>query len=136
MAGLAAEFHDATLIGVRRNGGDVVLDATLFIHRSDGRPGWDVGEGWYQDAEIVLSEAAILQEPASLPISISDGAATVKGQRFANLLPLPCDLNGGVEIDLSGPEGVLRVTAATIRITLAGQPGPFEPFHRSRANPA
>ena len=57
MANLAVEFHDSSVEGVRWIGGDALLEMSVFVLRSEGRPGWDDGDGWFQDAEVVLYQA-------------------------------------------------------------------------------
>lgn len=127
MAKLAVEFHDGTLMSVRREGADSVLVMNLFILSSDGRPGWDAGVGWYQDAEVRLRDAEIQQGPA-VPLDVIDGVVQVNDQAYPDVLDLPCDLHGQVTVTLSGTEGVFGARAKGIRVELLGEPGDIEPF--------
>lgn len=126
MANLAVEFHDSTLESVRRDGTDSVLVMNLFILSSDGRPGWDSGIGWYQDAEVRLRDATIEQEPTGT-LDVMDGTVQVNDQAFPDVLNLPCDLHGQVTVLWSGIEGTFRARAKGIQVQLLGEPGDIEP---------
>jgi hypothetical protein len=131
MKKLAVEFHDATVKAIHRRGGDLVLELSVYVHRSEKRPGSDDGDGWYQDAEARLLGSTPQREPARLPLNVSEGSVTVGGAALADLLPLPCNMTGSVEIELSGAEGALRATGSGLLVTLKGEPGPVEEFRRS-----
>jgi hypothetical protein len=62
---LAIEFHDATVHGIRSAGPDAVVEMTVYVHSSAGRPGFDAGVGWYQPAEMLLSDAVREQAPST-----------------------------------------------------------------------
>ena len=124
------EFHDSTLRSVRRVGTDAVLEMRVYVHSSKGRPGWDDGLGWYQDAEIVVVDAQIDEEPDEDLLDIYDGSVRVAQQLFENLLPLPCEMVGQLEIVLSGDGGTLIAKGRGIRVSLKGEPGPVEEFRR------
>jgi hypothetical protein len=124
----AVEFHDSTVKVIRWSGADAVLEMRVFIHSSVGRPGWDVGRGWYQEAEVTVAGAKIQQQPVGGCLSIFDGSVRVDGELFDNLIPLPCDMTGKVEIAFSGQEGALAATGTAIRFALKGEPGRVEAF--------
>lgn len=126
MANLAVEFHDSTLEAVRRDGADSVLVMNLYIHSSDGRPGWDAGVGWYQDAEVRLRHATIQREPTGA-LDVMDGTVHLNDQAFPNMLNLPCDVDGEVTVLLSGIEGTFMARAKGIKVELLGEPGDAEP---------
>jgi hypothetical protein len=130
MANLAVEFHDSSLARVRWIAGDALLEIHVFVHRSDGRPGSDDGDGWFQDAEVVLYEARIAEQPSGGSLNIMDGSARIGGELFENVLPLPCDVRADVEISFSGAAGILVATAKGLSLTLKGEPGPIEEFKR------
>lgn len=130
MPNLAVEFHDSRVEVVKWNGGDAVLEMNVFVLRSEGRPGWDDGDGWFQDAEVVLYEAKIGEQPSGGRLGIIDGSARSGGELFENILPLPCDVRADVEVSFSGAAGTFVATAKGLTLTLKGEPGPVEEFRR------
>lgn len=124
----AIEFHDSKLRAISWVGRDALLEMRVYVHRSDGGPGRDGGEGWFQDAEVLIAEAAVRAELAGGVLWVIDGFAEAAGERFDNLLPLPCDLAGDVELSLTGAEGTFRATGRGLRVTLKGEQGPVERF--------
>lgn len=128
MAHQAIEFHDSAVRSICYEGIDAVLEMRVYIHSSEGRPGLDEGQGWFQDAKIVISGAEVAQRPENDSLDIYDGSVRVAEEHFDNNLPLPCDLIGQVEIDFSGDQGLLVVKGRGIRVVLTGGPGPIENF--------
>jgi hypothetical protein len=124
----AVEFHDSRVRVIRWSGADAILEVSVYVHSSEGRPGCDDGRGWYHDAEMVVAGAEIRQRPASGGLNIIDGTVRVDDQVFDNLMPLPCDMTGKVEIAFSGHEGTFAATGRGIRILLKGGPGPVQEF--------
>lgn len=131
MERLAVELHDSAVERINSAGADVVLELSLHVHASSGRPGWDAGRGWYQDAEMVLSDARVSQRPSDDFLDIAVGSVLVDDQLFDNMLSLPCDIAGRVEIKFSGREGTLAAAGKAVRIKLKGEPGPVELFRPS-----
>jgi hypothetical protein len=108
------EFHDSVLAALKGEGGRCILELRpAYVHQSDGRPGIDAGEGFWQDIEIVISGAAIKKPALSLPCPINDGHLTVGEIRMSNLAPTTLReakkvslkiwmMVGGAEIEIEG----------------------------------
>jgi hypothetical protein len=124
----AVEFHDSSVERLRSAGRDAVLEMTVYVHGSTGRPGVDAGTGWYQDAEVIVSDAVLGQVPApsDWPLDLYDGAITVDRERFGNVVPLPFDRTGQatVEMELKDDARQFVVSGSRVRINLTGTPGP------------
>lgn len=123
---LGIELHDSTLHSVRFVGLDAVVNLTVYVHSSAGRPGVDAGTGWHQPAEMVVAEAVLAHEDAAVPLDIDEGVVTVGAERFENVLPLPFDRAGPVSILLQGGGGAFRARGSGLRIKLTGSPGASE----------
>lgn len=100
----------------------------MYVHGSTGRPGVDAGSGWYQRAEIVVSDAVRQQDPTAWPLDLYGGSVTVDGELFGNVVPLPCDRKGPADVEFEGDEGWLVMSGSRVRIVLTGTPGPAAPF--------
>ncbi len=125
---LAIEFHDSTVEAVRTAGRDAVLEMTVYVHGSAGRPGFDPGTGWYQPADLVLSGAVIGDRVPAPPLQLEDGTVTLGGERLDGCVPLPFDRTGEVQIELSAVEGTWRARGSRLRVVLRGTPGEIEEF--------
>jgi len=121
------EFHDSTVHAVRTAGGDAVVEMTVYVHSTAGRPGADPGTGWYQRAEMVVAGAVLGQNTPAAPLDLDDGVVTVD-ERFENVVPLPFDRNGRVNVVLQGVGGSFRASGSGLRISLKGSPGQAEDF--------
>jgi hypothetical protein len=92
-----------------------------YIHRSNGRPGFDAGEGFAQAAELLFPGADSLEEEGVCVGAISDGSISAEGLEFANLIPLPFELSGIVRATFTFVSGgVLKVRAAGVSCVLSG----------------
>lgn len=124
----AIEFHDSVVHAVRVVGSDTVVEMTVYVHASDGRPGVDAGAGWYQPAEMLLVGVSVDEHPQTAPLEVDEGAVTVEADRFENLVPMPFDRVGLVTVELRGRGNGFRAKASGLRIVLTGKPGMVEQF--------
>lgn len=108
------EFHDSVLAGFTEEGAKCVLDfRPAYVHRSEGRPGIDPGDGFWQDLRIVVCDAKIKKPDLVLPADIDDGLLTVGEIRMSNIAPTQFreekkvvmklfTMAGGAEIEIEG----------------------------------
>ncbi len=122
------ELHDSTIHALLHVDGNVVLMMNVCVHSSTGRPGRDDGHGWFQHAEVVIAGAEVNRMPEGATLRVRDGSVRVGTRRFENLLPLPCDMAGEVELEFHGQKGSVVVKGIGISVKLTGQPGPIEEF--------
>lgn len=91
----AIELHDSRVTEVVRAGDAVTVRlAPAYLHRSEGKPGWDRGTGWVQSWELVFSGATVVHPLGELPQELDHGWLWLGDQRFDDLLPLPLDHTG------------------------------------------
>ena len=80
----------------------------MYIHSSEGRPAIDAGTGWTQEAVIRLANAHIggkfSQESrdayGGYAHYLSDGSLRINGSVSDNLIPIPLDVQGDIELTL------------------------------------
>ena len=93
----AIEFHDSTVAGITPSENSIIVQfRPAYVHRSDGRPGFDAGSGFLQNLDLVLSEAVLKSTFTELPCDLGDGSLSVGNEVFDNLVPHPFDLRGKV----------------------------------------
>jgi hypothetical protein len=115
----AIELHDSECLAIEAGNdckGSVLLDA--YVHRSEGRPGWEEGEGGIQRVRVVFENITIDGMVGSLPAYIYEGSLEIGDVVFDNLIELPASYAGAVRLKVMLSEDarilVVSGTAATI----------------------
>ena len=91
----AIELHDSECLAVEVDTGGkgfVLLDA--YVHRSQGRPGWEDGEGGIQRIRVIFEAMLIEGMVGDLPAYICEGSLTAGSAVFDNLIDLPASYAG------------------------------------------
>jgi len=102
----AIELHDSRVIGITPSDSSVIVRfRPAYVHRSDGRPGFDPGSGWVQDCDLVVSEAVLESNFPVMPWVLDDGWLSFDDEVFENLMPLPLDVRGAVQFSARGLNG-------------------------------
>lgn len=131
------EIHDSALDRITLEGGVAVLHfPQVYIHSSEGRPGIDAGSGWTQEAVIRIGNAHIdgkfSQERRDAGSHhLSDGSLRIDGTVSDNLIPIPLDVQGDIELTLECWGEVVRVHGNSARLELMGTAEYVEEFHPS-----
>jgi hypothetical protein len=98
----AIELHDSYLGRINSLGNSVELYfEPAYIHQSSGRPGFEPGTGWNQNAVFKLQDASTEGEPFDLPADIYEGKLEIDGNEVRDLLPVPSDYSGRIVLTLS-----------------------------------
>ena len=123
----AIDFHDSTLVGVTISGDEVTLSfRPAYVHKSAGRPGWDPGSGWWQDAFVVMTGAAVNGTVPTLPCELDDGTLDDGQESWEDLVPLPMQRHGSIRLHLIPFVGEpLDISATGVSVSLVGE-GKFE----------
>jgi hypothetical protein len=125
----AIEIHDSALDQIALEGGMAVLHfPKVYIHSSAGRPAIDAGTGWTQEAVIRIGNAHIEGEfsPESREAYggyahyLSDGSLGIDGSVSDNLIPIPLDVQGDIELKLECWDNVVRVHGTSAKLELIG----------------
>ena len=134
----AIEIHDSELDEVTLEAGVAVLHFPhVYIHSSEGRPAIDVGSGWSQEAVIRIGNARVegkfSQESREAygghAHYLSDGSLRIDGSVSDNLIPIPLDVQGDIELTLECWGDVVRVHGNSAQLELIGTAEYVEEFH-------
>ena len=109
----------------------------VYIHSSDGRPAIDAGTGWTQEALIRIENAHIdgkLSNESTEAYSgqahcLSDGSLRIDGSVSDNLIPIPLDVKGDIELTLEWSGGIVHVHGNSASLELIGTAEYVEEFH-------
>jgi hypothetical protein len=134
----AIEIHDSAVDQITDEAGAAVLHfPEVYIHSSEGRPAIDAGTGWTQQAVIRIGNARIegkfSQESreayGGYAHYLSDGSLRINGAVSDNLIPIPLDAQGDIELTLECWGEVVRVYGSSARLDLIGAAKYVEEFH-------
>jgi hypothetical protein len=130
MASRKIEIHDSELTSFKVSDDHIILELSpAYIHMSDGRPGIDVGTGWIQNAVIRVRGEGILGSISELPCDLWNGYLKVDGELYDNLIPIPLDSAGNIELQFTSISGEsLQVRGDHITLELLGEPRYIEDF--------
>jgi hypothetical protein len=110
------EIHDSRVAGICKCDGTVTVHfVPAYLHKSEGRPAYDSGTGWVQEAWII-----------------------VDGERHNNLIPVPFETGKFTELRLiCDSVHTVTVKGRAVRLELAGEPRFVEefPHHKAERKP-
>jgi hypothetical protein len=125
----AIEIHDSAVDQITLEASAAVLQfPEVYIHSSEGRPAIDAGTGWTQKAVIRVSNAHIegkfSQESrdayGGYAHYLSGGSLRINGSVSDNLIPIPLDVQGAIELTLECWGDVVRVRGNSVKVELIG----------------
>jgi hypothetical protein len=125
----AIEIHDSALDKIALEGGVAVLHfQEVYIHSSERRPGVDAGTGWTQEAVMRIGNAHIEGEFSQESRDayggyahyLSGGSLGINGSVSDNLIPIPLDVLGDIELKLECWGDVVRVHGTSAKLELIG----------------
>ncbi len=129
MENRAIEIHDSAVDQIGLETGVAVLHfPEVYIHSSEGRPAIDAGTGWAQEAVIRVANAQIEGEFSQesrdayggFAHYLSGGSLRINTSVSDNLIPLPMDMQGDIELTLECWGNVVRVHGDSVRVELIG----------------
>lgn len=124
----AVEFHDSTIASAVVEGTVWILEASVWLHSSAGRPGSDRGKSWTQHARFRLESGSADRQPGAYPLNVTDGSVQADKDVYDNVVPLPFDRAGTITLRLSGNEGDLVISGRRLTIELVGEPEFIDEF--------
>jgi hypothetical protein len=137
----AIEIHDSAVDQITLEANVAVLRfAEVYIHSSQGRPAIDAGTGWTQEAVIRVANAHIEGEFSQesrdayggYAHHLSGGSLRINGSVSDNLIHLPLDAQGDIELTLECWGDVVRVHGSSVTAELIGTAEYVEEFHPSQ----
>ena len=126
------ELHDSKIAEiVSRHGTVIVHFLPAYLHKSEGRPGFDAGTGWVQDARLVFEDASISGDLPELPCGVMDGELLVGAERHDNSIPVPFEVTASSKLRIVfNSIHTVTVTGQSVRVELFGEPRYVEEFNR------
>ena len=114
----AIELHDSKLISVSETATGVCVTIDAYVHRSPEQAGGP-GTGWQQVVELQFDQGVV--EKLSRDLNwILDGAIS-GAVSHDNLIPLPCEIDGDVCLEVTGcNEQSVKVRGTRLRIVPIG----------------
>ena len=101
MTNRAIEIHDSDLEALVVSDGMITLNfESAYIHQSEGAPGTDAGTGWTQPIVIRLHGNVVNGGLREMPCSLWDGQLILNGTIHDNLIPIPLNVEGEIELSL------------------------------------
>ena len=124
------ELHDSEVVAIAHEGENVIIRfASVYIHKSDGRPGLDHGTVWAQPANLLIGGGSIEGRYPDFPCRISDGILECAGAVSDNILPLPFECQGNIKLELIfTTDAVVRIVGDNAVLNLHGQAEYVEDF--------
>jgi hypothetical protein len=123
------EIHDSALDEIALVDGVAVIHfPEVYIHSSEGRPAIDAGTGWAQEAILRIGNAQIQgQFPKESREAyggyghyLSGGALRIDGNISKNLIPVPLDVRGKVELTMECWGEIVRIQRNSAQLELLG----------------
>ena len=112
------ELHDSDLISVEANATGVCVMLAAYVHRSPEQPGGP-GTGWRLEVELQFDNGVVEELSRDLKW-ILDGAIS-GAVSHDNLIPLPCEVDGEVCLEVTGcNEHSVKVRGTRLRILPIG----------------
>jgi hypothetical protein len=118
------ELHDSAVATIEGQQGETVVHfLPACLHKSEGRPGYDPGTGWVQEARLFFRDASVNGEFPDLPCDVMDGALTIDGERHDNHIPVPLESEACAELRLVFDSvHAVTVTGRGVRLQFSGEP--------------
>ena len=115
------EFHDSTLKAVTQVEDGIEMGLDAYVHCWSQADGVWLGAGWIKPVKIVMANAQTLPS-VRLPADIFDGFLTMSGGRLDNLVPLPFDVSGQIELSLNLARAqVIHIVGSAIGLEVIGE---------------
>jgi len=118
----AFEFHDSEVSKIEANTGALIVTfSAAYVHRSEGTPGVDNGEGYVQAVELQIAGATWKGTLEECVGNLSDGDLFLTDTPV-RLVPLPFEAAGRVRLELQFTNGTaLWASGTSVQVRHAGE---------------
>jgi hypothetical protein len=133
----AIEIHDSAFDRVTLHDRTAVLYfKEVYIHSSAGSPAVDAGTGWTQEAVLRIGNASVegtfskesREAYRGYAHYLSNGSFRVDNILSKNLIPIPLDVEGDIELKMECWGDVICVRGASAKLELIGTAEYVEEF--------
>ena len=115
------EFHDSEVNAIVVSADGVSLHLDAYVHRWERRSGEWVGTGWIQPVTVAVRNGTTPITQFKTPLEIIDGYVRVNDTVYRNLVRLPFQGGGAVQVTMELFDGaVLEVAGDQVTITATG----------------
>jgi len=118
------EIHDSKVADITYQDNTVVVHfLAAYLHKSEGRPGYDRGTGWAQEGFLIFDQASVNGKFPEWPCDLMDGELILGSQRHDNSIAVPLEFKGPTVLHLIC-DCVHKVTVTSLgaRLKLVGNP--------------
>ena len=124
------ELHDSRVTDLTTHDGVVIVHfLPAYFHSSEGRPGFDSGTGWVQEARLIFTNAVATGIAPELPCDVIDGQLVIGEGRHENTIPVPLDFTGLTDLSLIFDSiHMVTIKGLGVRLELLGDPSHVEEF--------
>lgn len=124
------EIHDSTVAEITQRDGTVTVHfLPAILHQSKGRPGFDSGTIWTQEARLIFSEASVSGEFPDWPCDLMGGELVVGNHLHDNLIPVPLESSEVAKLRLICDSiHTVLVDGQKVRLEMVGEPKYLEEF--------
>jgi hypothetical protein len=118
----AIEIHDSVLDALSLDNGDAVLHFShLYIHESEGVPGFDAGTGWSQEGNLTIRNAVVEGSFSEWPADLHKGQIAVDETVYENEIPISLNVQGKIELRLQSWSDVILIIGKGAKLELVGE---------------
>ena len=132
MPNRAIEIHDSVLESVSLSQGEAQLHfSSVYIHKSEGVPGIDAGNGWVQKAILRIYDVQVKGAFSEFPVDLTTGQIQMGENILDNEIPVPLRHKGTFELRLQAMwqgQVVVSFTGSGAELQLLGEPEYVEEF--------
>jgi hypothetical protein len=110
------ELHDSEIASVSLDNSTVTMNfSPAYVHSG--------GKGWVRSAQLKVYAATVDSGQTKYPAKVADGRMKTKLGSYHNLLMLPLDTDGDVELEIEFFSGnVLRTKGEGIDLVFTSEP--------------
>jgi hypothetical protein len=125
----AIEIHDSAFDQITLQDGAAILRfKEVYIHSSEGSPAVDAGTGWTQEAVLRIGNASVegtfskesREAYRGYAHYLSDGSFRIDNIVSENLIPIPLDVEGDIELKMECWGEVVCVRGTSAKLELIG----------------
>ena len=122
MSGSVLRLQGSVLAQTRRQDDATILELRpAYLIQSENMPAVDPSTLWIQDVDLIFQDAAWRDDvPTPEGLVLTGGDITLNGITHLDLLPMPLNLPGAIELELRGEAGTFVVRGAHFELRPLG----------------
>ena len=110
MSGSVLRLQASILARTARENDQTTLELRpAYLIQSENMPGVDPGVLWTRDVDLIFQAAEWRDDPPPENLTLNGGDITVNGITHLDLLPMPLDLPGDIELEIRSDAGVFVI---------------------------